>query len=287
MSKLIIGCGYLGGHVARRWRSEGHTVTAVTRSRQRAEQFEREGLRPIVADITRPETLVGLPSAETALFAVGYDRRSGRSRRDVCVEGLRAVLGALPPQTGRIITISSTGVYGQTDGRWVDEDSPCRPLREAGKVLLAAEQLLADHALGDRGVVLRLAGIYGPGRLLRKADLLAGNPIPAPKNRYLNLIHVDDATAAVLAAAERARPPRTYLVSDGHPVDRRACFTRLAELLSAPPPRFFEPTPDALAAHHAGSNKRVSNARLLSELGVRLSYPTCGEGFAAAVKADS
>ncbi len=285
-TKLIFGCGYLGRRVAELWQSSGHTVFAVTRSRQRAERFRREGLRPIVADVTRPETLAELPPAETVLFAVGYDPTGSHSRREAFVDGLRAVLDALPAETDRFILVSSTGVYGQVDGEWVDEDSPCRPTREAGRVFVAAEEALAAHGVGRRAVVLRLAGLYGPGRLPRKADLLAGDPVAAPTENYLNLIHVDDAAAAVLTAEARARPPRTYLVSDGHPTDRRAFYVRLAELLAAPPPRFVEPPPEQLAVHHAGSNKRTRNARMLAELGVELRYPTYQRGLAAIVAAE-
>lgn len=287
MAKLIVGCGYLGSRVARRWLAAGDEVAAVTRSRQRVEQLRREGLRPLVADVTRPETLRGLPPAETVLYTVGYDPRSGNSRWEVYAQGLRTVLDALPPETGRVILISSTGVYGQTDGGWVDEDSPCQPTREAGRALLAAEEVLGGHKLGGRGIVLRLAGIYGPGRIPRKADILAGRPLAVPSGEYLNLIHVDDAAAAVLAAESRAKPPRTYLVADGHPAGRQAFLSRLAKLLGAPAPQFVEPDPDAPAARRAGTNKRVGNARLLAELEIRLEYPTYREGLAATVAAEA
>jgi len=328
MFKLIFGCGYLGSRVAAQWLAAGEQVASVTRSEERVGELQRQGLWPIVADVTRPETLGQLPAAETVLFAVGFDRQSGKSRQEVYVDGLHAVLDALPAETGRVIFISSTGVYGQLGGGWVDEESPCRPVREAGRAMLAAEQVLAAHPLGRRGVVLRLAGLYGPGRLLRAADLLAGRPLSVPAGNWLNLIHVDDAAAAVLAAESfsplpqgeenvsgtrrvpwptpRAQagegppqssplplgegqgvralePSRLFIISDGHPVDRRECYRYLAELLGAPPPQFIAPSPGILASHHSGDNKRTSNARMLAELGVRLVYPTYREGLAAIV----
>ena len=283
MSKLIFGCGYLGGRVAERWLAAGHAVAAVTRSERRAAEWRQRGLRPIVADVTRPESLASLPEAETVLYAVGFDPRGGKSRWEVYVDGLRAVLAALPAATGRIIFISSTGVYSDAAGDWVDEDSPCRPTREAGRAFLAAEDVLAHHALGDRAIVLRLAGLYGPCRVPHKADILAGKAIMSAADNPINLIHVDDAAAAVLAADAGAAPPRTYVVSDGHPVDRRECFRYLAELLGAPAPRFIAPSTDFLAQHHSGSNKRVRNARMVAELGVRLAYPTYREGLEAAM----
>ena len=282
-SKLIVGCGYLGRRVAAGWRAAGHQVVAVTRTGQDVASLCREGLLPVIADVPQPDTLAALPPADTVLYAVGYDSAGGKSRWDVYVEGLRAVLDAISPDVQRFLFISSTGVYGQTDGAWVDEDSPCQPAREAGRAFLAAEQLLREHALGARAVVLRTAGIYGPGRLQRVADILAGKPLSVPEDNYLNLIHVDDAAAIVVAAADRAPPARTYLVSDGHPVDRREYFTWLAERLGAPAPAFLVPSAEVLAAHHSGSNKRVSNARMMVDLGMQLRYPTFREGVPASM----
>ena len=276
--KLIVGCGYLGQFVARRWMADGARVVGVTRTAEKIDGFET-----IAADVTRPETLAGLPEAETVLYAVGHDPQSGNTREQVYAEGLRAVLDVLSPRTKRIITISSTGVYGQTDGGWVDESSPCRPTREAGRAFLAAERVLAEHPLGDRGIVLRLAGIYGPGRLPRKADILAGRPLRVPLQSYLNLIHVEDAARVVLAAEARANPPRTYLVADSHPAERQPFFDYLAELLGAPRPQYEQPSPEALAKHHASSNKRIRNQRMLDELSIQLNYPTYREGLAQVV----
>ena len=292
MTKLIVGCGYLGGRVARLWRAQGHAVVAVT---QHAGQEkgdsphlpERQGLQTFIADVTRPETLVGLPAAETVLYAVGYNPRGGRSRRQVYVDGLRAVLDALPPECGRFVFISSAGVYGDAGGDWVDEDSPCRPASDAGRALLDAEAVLHRHPLGQRSIILRLAGLYGPGRLPPTADLASGAAIAIPADRLVNLIHVDDAAAVVLAAESWARPPRTYLVSDGQPIERRTYLSRLAEVSGLPPPQFREPGADVAASpRRRGGNKRVSNARMLAELGVALIYPSYREGLAAAVKAE-
>lgn len=283
MAKLIFGCGYLGLRVAQRWLAGGHSVYAVTRTQQRADELAEIGIRSIVADVTQPESLVDLPAATTVLYAVGYDRRQGQSMREVYVAGMRNVLGALPKETGRILYISSTGVYGDSAGEWVDEDTPCSPQREGGRACLAAEKVLAAHPLGPSSVVLRLAGIYGPGRIPRKDLLIAGEPIPAPADGYLNLIHVDDAAAVVLAA-ERASTPRTYVVSDGHPGQRREYYLELARLVNASAPTFVEPPPTSPAAKRAAADKRASNARLLRELDVRLAYPSYREGLEATLR---
>lgn len=243
MAKLVVGCGYLGSRVAQPLvvgRPDGLRCHAICGTRRRT---PRPGVQPIVADVTRPETLQGLPEVEAAFFAVGYDPRSGVSRHAVYVDGLRNVLNRLSDRTARVIFTSSTGVYGQAEGDWVDEDSPCQPTREAGLALLAAEALLRGHRFGQRSLVLRLAGIYGPGRIAKLADVLAGRPIVTQAEGYVNLIHVDDAAEAVLAAETRAQIPRVYLVSDGHPVKRKEFYTYLATLLGREAPAFLEPPP--------------------------------------------
>lgn len=146
----------------------------------------------------------------------------------------------------------------------------------------AAEQVLAAHPLGQRAIVLRLAGLYGPGRIPRVADLQAGRPVAVSSRGHLNLIHVSDAVRVVLAA-ETVSPPRTYLVSDGHPAQRRQFYLRLAELLGLPPPQFVEPSAADAALSRAGTDKQVSNRRMLAELKVQLAYPSYREGLAAIV----
>src|SRR5437868_11331885 len=116
MKKLIVGCGYLGSRVARKWREAGHEVTVVTRSAERAAQFQNQGYDAIVADVTEPATLSQLPEAETVLFAIGFDRTSGASIDHVYAGGLRNLLAALPSKTGRLIYVSTTGVYGPAAG---------------------------------------------------------------------------------------------------------------------------------------------------------------------------
>lgn len=282
--KLIIGCGYLGRRVARRWRQAGQEVCGLVRRESQGAEIAREGIRPIVADVTRPETLCDLPSAETVVYSVGFDPAGGKSRWDVYVEGLRAVLDSLSSAPRRLIFISSTGVYGEAGGQWVDEDTPCRPTRDSGEALLAAEQVLGSHPLGQCGVILRLAGIYGPGRLPRTAELREGHVLAVPVGQYVNLIHVEDAASAVLAAESHAQPPRIYVVSDGRPVDRREYLTRLAEVLNLPVPRFREPSLGEAMGGRGSGDKRVGNARMLAELGVKLACPSYFEGLAAAVE---
>jgi nucleoside-diphosphate-sugar epimerase len=236
--------------------------------------------------LNRPETLAPitqLGAIDTVLFAVGFDQSSGQTIREVYVDGIGRVLMALPAAVNRFVYISSTGVYGQASGEVVDERSPCRPLREGGKACLAAEQRLQQSNLADRTLILRLAGLYGPDRIPRAAELRAGSAIAAPAEGYLNLIHVDDAARIVLLAEERATPPRTYCVSDGQPVVRADYYAELARLVDAPPPNFSDPPSDSPAAQRAASDKQVSNARLRAELQPHLLYPSYREGLRAII----
>jgi nucleoside-diphosphate-sugar epimerase len=282
-TKLIFGCGYLGRRVARRWLEGGEAVIAVTRSQPRAEELARMGLSPRVADVTDTRSLGDLAAADTVLFAVGHDRSTGKGIREVFVEGLRNVLAALPRETGRFIYISSTGVYGQSDGEWVDESSPCRPTREGGRACLEAEALIQKHPLGRRTVILRMGGLYGPGRIPRRRELEEGRPIAAPDHGYLNLIHVEDAAGIVLAAENAAETPSLYNVTDGHPVLRGDYFREAARLVGAPSPRFQPPPENDPRAQRAASDKRVSNRALLEQLQPEFHYATYREGLAAIV----
>jgi nucleoside-diphosphate-sugar epimerase len=308
--KLIIGCGYLGRRVAKRWVAAGDSVFALTRSEDRAAELRGLGIEPIVGDVTRPESLASLPQADVVLYAVGFDRAAGNSMRSVYIDGLQNALDRLAAATRRFVYVSSTSVYGQTNGEWIDADSPCEPTRENGAVCLAAERLVWQafpsmeqlkaemeqlkaeislhqlevmlfdrffRALGRSANVLRLAGIYGPGRLLRRVEAVrSGGPVDGNPDAFLNLIHVEDAAAAVDACLERGRPGRTYLISDDRPVTRREYFESLATHLNAPPPVF---TADAAAARTPGLNKRCRNRRMKEELQVALQYPTITEGL--------
>lgn len=299
-SKLIFGCGYLGLGVARSWRDSGRIVVAVTRSPSRAIEFARESLGMMVADVTRPESLeelslftsltrvTGAPlQLDTVLFAVGYDRTAEPDIYSVYAHGLQNVLAALPPETARLIYISTTGVYGTADGGWVDETTPPDPQRDGGRASFAAEELLRRHPLGARSVILRLAGIYGPGRVPYLDKLRAGEPLAVPSAGWLNLIHVDDAARIVVAAEQWAASqtkndgPHVFCVSDGSPVARGEYYAEVARLIGAPPPAFCTPAKDSPAAARATADRRVSNHKMLESLGVALRYPSYREGLAA------
>jgi nucleoside-diphosphate-sugar epimerase len=162
----------------------------------------------------------------------------------------------------------------------VDEDSPCQPTRPGGWASLAAERLLETGPWADRAIVLRLAGIYGPARLPRAADLLAGRPLDADPGAVINLIHVEDAARIVIAVEAGTDPPRRYVVADGEPVVRGEFYSAMARLLGADPPR-FAPSAGSAAENRREGNKRVHPRRLFADLAISLRYPSYREGLQA------
>ncbi len=260
--KLIVGCGYLGARVAALWEAAGHQILALTRSSDRAAEWQARGWTSLLGDLGRPNELPSFPEVDTLLFAVGFDRSGGYDQRAIYVDGLNAVLKALRGRVGRVIYISSSSVYGQTEGEWVDETSLCEPTQPGGKLCLEAEGLVRQYAPG-RATVLRLSGIYGPERFLSKREsLLAGAPLAGSAEAWLNLIHVEDAARAVVTVEALESPTDTYLVSDDEPAQRGDYYAELARLIGAPPPVFDT---HQAARHGAGGlNKRCRNTRLRS-----------------------
>lgn len=272
-SALIIGCGYLGSRLAAPWLREGRQVFGTTRD---PTHLALPGVEPIVCDVLKPGSLHRLPRVDTVVYAIGFDRSSGATMRAVYVDGLRNVLAHLPPPE-RFIYISSSSVYGQTDGGWVDEDSPTQPLEPSGQIVLEAENILAASGLAT---ILRFAGIYGPGRLLRQRAIERGEPIVGDADKWLNLIHVDDGVQAILSAEKHARAGRVYNVCDDHPVRRRYFYATLARLLGASEPRFVTPSGDLMPPHEK-AHRRINNRRMKEELTVELSYPDYDRGLRA------
>ncbi|MBI3860951.1 MAG: SDR family oxidoreductase [Planctomycetia bacterium] len=303
-TRLVIGCGYLGRRVARRWLAEGGAVHALTRSPERAEDLRRAGIAPHVGDVTNPASLGDLPEVDTLLYAVGLDRSTGQSQRDVSVGGLANVLPRVAGRVRRAIYISSTSVYGQDGGEWVDESSECRPESDNGKVCLEAEGVF--RVAFPAGNILRLAGIYGPGRLVARIEALrAGKALEGNPDAWLNLIHVDDAVAAVLACERRGADGATYVVADNKPCPRREYYSVLAAMIGAPPPspplarggqegsRGEHPRDQIETEARQGEgesgrqgdsargalNKRCSNRRMRDELQVVLRFPNMRIGL--------
>ncbi len=282
-TRLVVGCGYLGTRVARRWLAAGDRVFGITRSPARAAELAAIGITPVVYDVTaapgspQVQSLHSLPAFDTVFWAVGFDRSSGTTHRDVHVHGLARLLKALAGSP-RVILSSSTGVWGDEGGGVVNEVTPTNPSREAGQVLVEAESLLRTHPQGP-GVALRFAGLYGPDRLPRLDDLKAGRPIAADPDSWLNLIHVDDAAAVVCAVAAAAAIEPLYVVSDGHPVQRRDWYGHLAAITGSPPPAW-----DPSMPRTRGADKRVDPALLFRDLSIPLAHPDPLHGIEAVLQ---
>lgn len=289
MRALIVGCGYLGARVGRLWKSAGGEVHVVTRSEERAREFAEGGFLPILADILDESSLHDLPRVDVMLFAVGYDRSASATIEELYCTGLANTLSALPSGTGRVIYVSSTGVYGPADGNWVDEQTSPTPQRAGGVASLAAERVLASHALGGSSLILRLAGIYGPGRIPYLDKLQSGQALTVPSEGWLNLIHVDDAAQVIVAAERWARGdqrscgPEVFCVSDGCPVIRGEYYREIARLIGAGEPRFVSPDADSPAGERARSSKRINNRKMVESLRVSLNHPTYRAGLASII----
>lgn len=289
---LIVGCGYLGRRIAMRALREGRCekVIGTTRSLETANLLRTLSVDPIIADVLSPESFERLSFPKTIVYCVGFDRKSGKPMRTIYVDGLAMFLDKLKTAqwNGRMVYTSSTGVYGQADGAWVDEESAAEPLQESGRVCLDAETLLSRMSAqnGWSAVVVRLAGLYGPGRIVQKNAIANGEPIVGDPSRWLNLIHVDDAARCVLGLSELGNPRALYVASDDRPVHRGEYYTALARHLAAPAPTF---TPAPAGSHLAGreaSNKRVRNARIKTDLGISLAYPDVSTGIPASLAED-
>lgn len=285
MRKLVIGCGYLGERVAQRWLNSGHETWALTRSEFHAARLADTGISPVIGDVLDPDSLKKLPPAETVLYAVGFDRTSKSSKRVIYVDGLRNVLEQIRGTCQQLVYVSSTSVYGQDSGEFVDEFSDISPIEENGCICRDAEAVVWENfrrsnrnTSGCEFVVLRLAGIYGPSRMLaREQQLREGRPPTGNPDGWLNLIDVEDAVQAVLAAKARGKPGETYLVCDDRPIRRRDYYMALAQQLNLDPPRFEEFASDA--PERKRLNKRCVNRRMREELGVELRSPTIIEGL--------
>jgi nucleoside-diphosphate-sugar epimerase len=281
---LIIGCGYLGQRVGAWLARRGEEVHGTVRSNGRAKELSSAGIGPTIADVLRPETLARLPESERVLYCVGFDQGSGTDKRTLYVDGLRNLLNALPPSVSRLVYASSTSVYGQSAGEWVDEASTTEPQSQSGRTCFDAERVLGVwHPEGREvsRVVLRYSGLYGPERVIRRAMLERGDPIPGDPIGFLNLIHIDDAAQAAVAALDASRPDAVYAISDDRPVTRLEYYTLTARLLGAPLVRFEPSAVDDPRGDSA--NRRILNRRMREHLGVDLIYPDITSGVPAAL----
>jgi nucleoside-diphosphate-sugar epimerase len=279
---LIAGCGYVGTALGERLAADGHTVWGL----RRQPHGLPPGVTPLAADLADPATLNALPQGlDVVFYTAAADGSTDDAYRLAYVDGLRHLLTALADQRQRprrVFLTSSTGVYAQYHGEWVDESSPTEPVRFTGKRLLEGERLLLESPFP--ATVVRLGGIYGPGRA-RLIDSVRQGTASYPDGPaiYVNRIHRDDCAGALRRLMLLAQPAPLYLGVDYDPADRGTVLRWLAAYLGAPPPR-IEPmlNPEALRTR---SNKRCRNTRLVAS-GYTFLYPNYRKGYAAILAAD-
>jgi nucleoside-diphosphate-sugar epimerase len=275
---LVVGCGYIGLPFAWQAKRAGKSVRVTSRSPERMVRLKEAGFTSIPWDVTAPES--SLPEVDAVVYAVGFDRSSGKSVDEVYVQGLRNTLERLPGSP-KFVYASSTGVYGEAGGGWVDETALVQTQDSTAEACRQAEQFLStSNLVKDRNYcILRFAGLYGYGRLINAEPLKRGEPVPGDGAAWLNLVHQDDAAEALWKAVLNGEPGEIYNIADGHPVRRQDYYLKLAELLKAPLPTF---APE-LARRQRG-NRRVNAEKARWKLGWSPRYPSYVEGLEAAVK---
>ena len=289
MRVLVIGCGYVGVPLGAELVRRGHEVWGLRRTP--TAELEAAKIIPLAADITRAEELARLPAGyDWVVNCVSAAGGGAEEYRRVYLQGTHNLiewLAAAPPR--KFVYTSSTSVYGQTDGSVVGEISPTEPVAGTGRILVETERVLLEAARQRRvpAVILRLAGIYGPGRgywFRRYAQGLA--TIEGRGERFLNMIHREDVIGAILAALERGKNGEVYNAVDDEPVSQLGFFEWLSARLGRELPAFVEERQGA-GRKRGITNKRVSNRKLKEELNYQLKYPSFREGYAAEIKSET
>ena len=280
---LIVGCGYLGRRLAREVVRDGRAVTGIVRSVESAEVLAAMGILSLRIDLDEERGADPLPSAGAELYYFAPPTATGDDD-----PRMRRVLAALTEAAPRrVVYVSTSGVYGDCAGAWIDESRPLNPTTARARRRAAAERALQSWSArtGVPVVILRVPGIYGPGKLplerLRKGlPLLREEDSP-----FTNRIHVDDLVAVCRAAMERGRPGAAYNVSDGQPSNMTDYFNRIADRVGLPrPPVISRADIDALSPGMRAfmeESKRLDNRRMREELGIELRYPTLEAGLDA------
>ncbi|MDL0129424.1 SDR family oxidoreductase [Halobacterium salinarum] len=290
MRVAILGCGYVGCALARRLLAAGHDVVGVCRSPDSLDAVRETGATAVRADVTDAASLAAVPDADAVVFAASSGGRGADAAREVYVDGLRTVVEQFggrddPPE--QLVYTSSTGVYGDHDGDWVDEETSLDPTTEKTAALVDAERVALtdapEHGLDP--TVVRFAGLYGPDRY-RLTRYLDG---PVTEG-YLNMIHRDDA-AGVVAFALTDADADVLLAVDDDPVSKWAFADWLADEAGVPQPakqtvaeRIAAGDLSTPAERRLRTSKRCSNDRL-TELGYSFAHPTFRSRYQAAIRA--
>ena len=264
---LIAGCGDVGGELARRLLADGHAVYGL----RRRTHLLPAGVQPVAGDVSDPVSLQSMPTGIDLLcYTAAADARSAAAYRAAYVDGPRNVLRAVARTSSprRVLFASSTRVYPQSAGEWVDEESSTDGDDPFARLLLEGEAAVRESAAP--GVVVRLAGIYGPGRTRLIERVRAGDPCSAA---YTNRIHRDDCAGVLHHLLRLERPLPLYLAADSEPAKQCAVMGWMAERLGLP-------APSGADAGDASLGKRCRNARLVAS-GYEFEYPSFREGYAA------
>ncbi|WP_028716195.1 SDR family oxidoreductase [Paracoccus sp. J39] len=282
MRMLVFGHGYSAGFLTPLLLAEGWQVTGTTR--EATDRVAPTGAEPLRWPGQEEALREAIAQADAILVSVGPDRGA-----DPVLAAFGAEIAAARPRW--LGYLSTTGVYGDREGGWVDEETPCAPSTRRGRERVAAEQgwqrLAAQHGLPLH--IFRLAGIYGPGRgPFAKVRAGTARRIVKP-GQVFSRIHAEDIAQVLLASIRAPRPGAIYNVCDDDPAPPEAVIAHAAELLGLPLPPAedyakAEMTP--MARSFYAENKRVANDRIKRELGVRLRYPDYRAGLAALARAE-
>ncbi|WP_411965628.1 SDR family oxidoreductase [Haloferax sp. YSMS24] len=292
MRVAILGCGYVGLELARQLVAEDHDVWGVRRSDAGLDAVESTGAEAVRADVTDADSLDAIPDVDHVVFAASSGGRGSDAARDVYVDGLRTAIdhfAAREAAPDRLVYTSSTGVYGDHDGAFVDESTPLDPTTDKTRVLAEAERVAREYAAerGLDGTVARFAGLYGPDRY--RLDRYLDGPVT---EGYLNMVHRDDAAGAVayFLETDRARDD-VVLVVDDEPASKHAFADWLADECGVPRPakrtkaeRLDEGDLSEAARRRILTSKRCSND-YLHELGYTFAFPTYRQGYREAIDA--
>jgi nucleoside-diphosphate-sugar epimerase len=299
---LIVGCGYAGRAIARALTGAGTAVTGTVARPEGLEAVAATGATPLRLDLAdalapagRADLAALIAAHDAVVYAVGPARAGDAETFTDFLPAFLDLLAEAPPPLSAFVYLSSTGVYGARDGDWVDEATPLgADVGPRGRLRQAAESALM-RAWKDWGLpvrILRLAGIYGPGRHVGlRLEAGTATVVEADPPLVVNRIHVDDLARACVAALTRGTSGEVYVVADDAPATLREVGDYAASLLGLPPPpgEDLEAARDRLGAanlHLVADRKRCRNAKLKQALGVRLEYPTYREGIPAVLRAD-
>jgi nucleoside-diphosphate-sugar epimerase len=263
---LIAGCGYVGSAAAKLFADSGWDVTGWVRTGQMAGRVGEAEISLKAVDITNSDAV--RRNAFTANVVLHCASSGADSYRRVYRDGVANLSACFPG--ARLIFTSSTSVYPQRDGNLVTEESPAESDSEKARTLREAEEIVLEND----GIVLRVAGIYGPGRSFLLRSALDGTAVAT--DRIVNQVHRDDVASAIffIGQCQTIDPPRIFNVVDNTPLPRVEILTWLLERLNLPLPVSLAPAEQK----RGRSNKRVSNAKLRA-LGWAPAYPSYREGF--------